>query len=92
MNIKDITTKIQAPWVHDSIIFSAVHGSHAYGLNNELSDKDVRGICIPPKEYLYGIKTFEQFVLNEPDAVIYSLTKFVKLSTACNPNCVATFR
>jgi predicted nucleotidyltransferase len=27
-----------------------IHGSQAYGLNNELSDVDVKGICIPPKE------------------------------------------
>lgn len=37
-------------WLKPNTIYLTVHGSQAYGLNNELSDVDVKGICIPPRE------------------------------------------
>ena len=37
-------------WLRDNTIFLTLHGSQAYGLNNDLSDVDVKGICIPPRE------------------------------------------
>jgi hypothetical protein len=37
-------------WLVPNTIYVTLHGSQAYGLNNELSDVDVKGIVIPPKE------------------------------------------
>ena len=37
-------------WLFPNTIYVTLHGSQAYGLNNELSDVDVKGIVIPPKE------------------------------------------
>ena len=37
-------------WLVSNTIYVTLHGSQAYGLNNELSDVDVKGIVIPPKE------------------------------------------
>ena len=37
-------------WLLQNTIYVTLHGSQAYGLNNELSDVDVKGIVIPPKE------------------------------------------
>ena len=37
-------------WLMPNTIYVTLHGSTAYGLNNELSDTDVKGIVIPPKE------------------------------------------
>lgn len=37
-------------WLLPNTIFVTLHGSQAYGLNNELSDTDVKGIVVPPKE------------------------------------------
>ncbi len=37
-------------WLLPNTIYVTLHGSQAYGLNNELSDVDVKGIVIPPKE------------------------------------------
>lgn len=37
-------------WLLNNIIYVTLHGSQAYGLNNELSDVDIKGIVIPPKE------------------------------------------
>jgi predicted nucleotidyltransferase len=37
-------------WLVPNTIYVTLHGSQAYGLNNELSDVDVKGIVVPPKE------------------------------------------
>ena len=69
-------------------ILSVRHGSHAYGTNIEGSDLDIKGVCIPPKEYYLGFyKRFEQQVSKSPnDMVIFALDKFVKHAADCNPN------
>ena len=75
-------------WLKDNTIYLARHGSIAYGTNTASSDEDFRGICIPPKNYYYGYKTFEQAELRapNPDTVIYEIRKFFKLAMDCNPN------
>lgn len=48
--------------IMDHTIFLTIHGSHAYGMSIPESDVDIKGIAIPPKEYLLGVsKNFEQF-------------------------------
>lgn len=42
------------PWVEERLIFYTVHGSHAYGTNIVTSDRDFRGITIPPPEIFHG--------------------------------------
>lgn len=70
------------------------HGSHAYGLNIESSDVDIKGVCIEPLEYHFGfLNHFEQEEKlvskgHSQDSVIYSLKKFVKLAGECNPNII----
>jgi predicted nucleotidyltransferase len=34
-------------WFKNSLIYVTLHGSQAYKLNTELSDLDIKGICIP---------------------------------------------
>jgi len=75
-------------------------GSHCYGTNTETSDEDFGGIFIPDKDYVMGIKKVEQVELSEKksdtirntkgdtDYVIYSLTKFIPLAMANNPNII----
>lgn len=36
-------------WFPNNIIYLTLGGSQAYGLANELSDVDVKGICVPPR-------------------------------------------
>jgi len=71
-------------------IFLTVHGSHAYGLNTPESDKDIRGVMIPPKEYFYGfLHKIEQYESKSPDdLVIYEIRKFFNLCCDCNPNMI----
>jgi len=42
------------------MILRVIVGSHAYGMATEQSDLDVKGILIPPKEFLLGVHNFEQ--------------------------------
>jgi predicted nucleotidyltransferase len=65
------------------------HGSHAYGTNVATSDEDFKGVCIPPKQYYYGmLQHFEQAELKDPDSVIYEIRKFFNLAAASNPNII----
>lgn len=85
----DTITK-QSPhlsWLDTGLIYLTKHGSHAYGTNVPSSDLDLRGICIPPLKYFFGIQhRFEEAQLKEPDTTIFSLQKFFKLASDCNPN------
>lgn len=68
---------------------SIVHGTYEA---KKFDDKDVLGVCVPPIEYIYGLKKFEQFErspLNNGDpwdVVIYNVRKFVSLLLKSNPN------
>lgn len=73
-------------WVSEQLILKVNAGSKSYGTETEESDEDYRGICIPPGSYLLGLDQFEQQECSEPDEVIYSLQKFVKLALDNNPN------
>lgn len=78
------------PFIHSRTLFATLHGSHAYGLNTETSDIDVKGVCIAPREtYLGFTGKFEQAIANTPyDLVIYELRKFFTLAAGCNPNII----
>ena len=39
-----------------SIIFECISGSKAYGLATPISDTDIRGVFILPKEQFYAFK------------------------------------
>lgn len=48
-------------WFPENLVYLTVHGSQAYGLANELSDLDIKGICLPPKSVEYDLfHRFEQ--------------------------------
>lgn len=84
--------------VEERTILLALSGSRAYGIANEDSDFDYKGICVAPLKYYTGIFTFEQkdsgWETEEPylfnfltkDTVIYELKKYIKLLINNNPN------
>ena len=65
-------------------------GSHAYGTSTPTSDLDVRGVFIPPVEYILGMSKIEQYqeagTADRPDLVIYELRKYIALAADANPN------
>lgn len=77
-------------FIHTNTLFATLHGSHAYGLNTETSDIDVKGVAFAPREVYLGFNQgFEQAEQHEPyDLVIFELRKFMRLAAACNPNII----
>lgn len=73
--------------LYDSIIYRCVVGSRAYGLDNEGSDIDRRGIYLPPADLhwsLYGVP--EQLENNATQECYWELQKFIVLGLKANPN------
>jgi predicted nucleotidyltransferase len=74
----------------DNLILQVRSGSRAHGLAQEDSDEDSRGVCIPPKAFLLGLQSFEQYESQGGDHVIYALAKFARLALGGNPNIIET--
>ena len=70
------------------IMLLTLGGSHAYGMNKEGSDLDIRGIALNSREEVLLGEDFEQVVDVETDTAIYSLRKMLQLLTANNPNTI----
>ena len=71
-----------------NLILHVVSGSRACGLARAGSDEDTRGVCIPPKEFLLGLQTFEQHENETQDHVVFALANFVRLALQANPNII----
>lgn len=85
------------PWLKDRIILLVKTGSYAHGTNTENSDRDYKGICIPPSEYYLGLQEFKSIDINtnnhkqknikdDIDITIYSIEEFFKQAIKGNPN------
>src|SRR5882757_5628359 len=69
------------------IIYRCVVGSRAYGLDNDESDTDRRGIYLAPAELqwsLFGAP--EQFEDNASQSCYWELQKFLTMALKANPN------
>jgi hypothetical protein len=68
------------------MICNLIGGSTLYGLNNESSDIDYRGIFFASnKKYVSGFNTIESIVLtNEIDATYYEISRYLKLLRKSN--------
>lgn len=51
------TKNLSFNWLEDRTILLAPTGSYAYGTNTENSDKDYKGVGIPPRGVLFGVKS-----------------------------------
>lgn len=83
---KDLLEKVEKEY--GKVILLGFGGSHAYGLNTENSDMDLRGILTSPVNNLLGFGEFEQYIDEETDTVLYEFNKIVKLLCSCNPNTI----
>ena len=69
------------------VIYRCIVGSRAYGLDQESSDVDRRGIYLPPAEMqwsLYGVP--EQIEHKESEECYWEIQKFLMLALKANPN------
>ena len=63
-------------WLKENTIYVTLHGSQAYALDNEFSDTDVKGICIPPPNVEYGL--FDNFNQAENDVELENRLSYLK--------------
>ena len=71
----------------DHVIYRCVVGSRAYGLDDDQSDTDRRGVYLPPAEMqwsLYGVP--EQLENADTQETYWELQKFLTLALKANPN------
>ncbi|UNY39874.1 nucleotidyltransferase [Bacillus phage vB_BauM_KLEB27-3] len=86
----------QFNWLEDRTIILGLTGSHAYGTNTPESDKDFKGICVPPKDYFVGLNSFNEYnntggknfknTKDDLDINIIHITKFVRDAMKGVPN------
>lgn len=68
-------------------IYMVLAGSRGYGTHTPTSDYDWRGVMVPDKGHMIGLKpAFEQF--QQGELTIFSLQKFARLAVECNPNII----
>lgn len=75
------------------VIYRCQVGSKAFGLSNESSDDDIRGIYLPPAELhwsLYDVPPQLEFNDGQLDEVYWELEKFLRLALKANPNILET--
>lgn len=70
----------------ENAIYLTISGSYGYGTNIGKSDIDLRGVLVEKPEYIYGLRTFEQFEDRVSDTVIYGLKKYINLCINANPS------
>lgn len=89
-------------WLLPNLQYETIMGSYAYGVSNDLSDIDIYGFCIPPREYLFPweageifgfgtqIKRFDQYqehhIPYETQSVDVSIYNIVKYFQLCMEN------
>lgn len=86
-SIRDNAAPLMSSGLYDRVIYRCVIGSRAYGLEDEASDTDRRGIYLPSADLhwsLFGVP--EQLENDETQEVYWELQKFIVLALKANPN------
>lgn len=88
--------QLNLKWLEERTIILAPTGSYAYGTNTEESDKDFKGVCIPPIDYYLGLESFNEYnnsggknfknTKDDVDINIIHINKFVKDAMQGVPN------
>lgn len=95
MDLKQIKEKVKSEeydflrideHLGNNIILLGLGGSHAYGMDKDTSDLDVRGIALNNKNEILLGNDFEQVVDELSDTTIYSFNKMMTLLAKQNPN------
>jgi hypothetical protein len=82
---------------HDGCILRSLVGSTVHGLGNPATDdRDEMGVCIEPREYVVGLRTFDHWVFRtqdegvpsgpgDLDLTIYGLRKYCRMALKGSP-------
>jgi hypothetical protein len=70
----------------DAVIYKTIYGSRAFGLADEKSDTDIRGVFVLPKMQYFGLDRTEQLSDERSNEVYWELDRFVTLLLKNNPN------
>lgn len=68
------------------ILFEAIVGSKAFGLDTVNSDTDIKGVFYMPLDHFYGMQYIPQISNDTNDIVYYELGRFIELLLKNNPN------
>jgi predicted nucleotidyltransferase len=68
------------------VIFRCVVGSTAYGLSQEGSDVDRRGVYLPPAELHWGLTGVPEQLETNHEECYWEIEKFIRLGLKANPN------
>jgi hypothetical protein len=69
------------------VVYRCVTGSQAYGLAEDGSDVDIRGVFVAPAELLWSIQGApDYFEQGEMEEAYWELAKFATLALKANPN------
>ncbi|MGD9580515.1 MAG: nucleotidyltransferase domain-containing protein [Vampirovibrionia bacterium] len=75
----------------EHIIYECIVGSKAFGLADNNSDNDVRGIYLAPNDLLHSLwGAPEQLEDKKEDKIYWELEKFIRLALKGNPNILET--
>ena len=86
--VMDQAGEIHAPHtLYDRVIYRCVVGSCAFGLSDDTSDTDRRGIYLPPADLHWSLYGVPEQLENEPSQEAYwELQKFITMALKANPN------
>jgi len=68
-----------------TVLYETVHGSRAYGLAQEGSDTDLKGVVVGPSRWYFGFRGGPEQVELHADHVRYELRKLLRLVAKANP-------
>lgn len=71
---------------HGLILFEALSGSRAYGLDTPESDTDIKGVFYLPRDQFFAGEYVPQVANTTSDIVYYELGRFTELLCKNNPN------
>lgn len=86
-DLNELQRELEEVDLYRFVIYRCTVGSRAYGLDDEDSDTDRRGIYLPPAELhwsLFGVP--EQLENRDAEECYWELEKFLKMALKANPN------
>lgn len=78
----------------NNVVLLTYAGSLIYGTQKEGSDIDIQGVCLPPRNVVFGLTNFEQQEFKRNvynfEGTVYNIKKYFQLAMNGNPNVLET--